>query len=505
MSLFAQLHALSTTTTLFASVEELLNWDLETVMPSDAMPWSALQIEMIGALTHKHRISPSFAKCLNQLIDIETGELRDSSLSPMHIAAVREWRRDYQQAVKLSPRFVKEWAKTTTTSSHAWKSAKHHNDFREFAPHLEKVVALCRQKADLLGFQEHPYDALLDLYEPNMKISILGPLFTQLKYDLTPLLKEILTQPSTPLDCLHRHCPKHKQKAFAYLLLKAMGFHEGSFRFDLSVHPFCVSLSPHDIRMTSRIHVDQPFSHISAVLHEGGHGLYALNRPKEFFGSPLAESLSLGIDESQSRFWETIVGQSLPFWSHFFPLLQKECPESFSDVRVDDLYRAINHVTPSLIRTEADEVTYNLHIIARFEIEKALIEGSLKVKDLPSAWNDKMRESLGIAPQFDGEGCLQDVHWSIGAIGYFPTYALGNLYAAQFFQALVLKFPDWGSRLARGDLSFIREWLKENIHQHGRRYPAGELCEQVTGSPLKPSAFIHYLNSKYRALYSLSK
>jgi len=501
---YAQLHELSKTTALLSSIEYLLDWDQETYMPKDAIHFRSLQVEMIASLVHKNKTSKAFAKLLDQLIDIETGEIKDSNLSSPQIAALREWRRDYIKAVKLPNAFVKQYAKTISTATHAWKSARYHNDFKEFSPHLEKVVSLCRKKADILGFQEHPYDALLDLYEPEMKTSMLTPLFSKLKLQLTQLLKDITACPPIPHEFLHCHCPKYKQLAFSHLLLKSMGFHEHSSRLDSSAHPFCSTLLPDDVRMTTRFNPEDPFFSIFAVLHEGGHGLYALGRPKEQFGSPLSESLSLGIDESQSRWWETLIGQSHPFWQHFFPLLQAEFPEHFNSVYLDDFYRAINHVKPSMIRIEADEVTYNLHIVVRFEMEKALIEGSLKVRDVPNAWNEKMREYLGICPQFDGEGCLQDIHWSMGLFGYFPTYTLGNLYASQFFLVFEKAFPQWKEKVAKGELAFVREWLKENIHQYGRQFPPPDLCKKITGQPLTEEPFIRYLNSKYRALYHLS-
>src|SRR5262249_23076752 len=262
-------------------------------------------------------------------------------------------------------------------------------------------------------FTEHPYDALLDLYEPDTKTAFLTPLFTKLKLSLTQLLKDISARPPFPDDFLYRHCPHHKQLHFAHLLLHKMGFHLSSSRLDISSHPFCTGLQPKDTRMTTRIHPENILFGIGAVLHEGGHGLYNMNLPLEHFGSPLGEQVSLGIDESQSRWWETLIGQSYYFWQHFFPLLQEEFPEQFSAVLLEDFYRAITAAKPGLIRIESDEVTYNLHIIVRFELEKALIEGTLKVKEIPSAWNEKMREYLGISPEFDGQGCLQDIHWSL--------------------------------------------------------------------------------------------
>lgn len=502
--LYSQLHNLSKTTALFSSIEQLLEWDQETYMPKEAIHLRSMQVEMLASLVHKNKTSKTFAKLLNELIDIESGEIKNAELPSSKIAALREWRRDYLHAVKLPNPFVKKFAKTTSTASHAWKSAKAHNDFKEFAPHLENVVSLCRKKADILGFKEHPYDALLDLYEPEMKTSILIPLFSKLKFDLTALLKKITAAPLIPHEFLRCHCPKYKQVAFAHQILKAMGFHEHTSRLDISAHPCCATLLPNDVRMTTRINPDDPFFSIFAVLHEGGHGLYGLGRPKEEFGSPLAESLSMGIDESQSRWWETLIGQSRPFWEYFFPLLQAEFPEHFQSIDLDDFYRAINHVKPNLIRIEADEVTYNLHIIIRFELEKALIEGSMKVRDIPDAWNEKMRQYLGISPEFEGEGCLQDIHWSLGYFGYFPTYTLGNLYASQFFQVFEKNYPHWKEQVGKGDLRFIREWLKSNIHQYGRQFTPADLCKKITGSFLSEEPFINYLNNKYKALYHIS-
>jgi carboxypeptidase Taq len=501
--LYSQLLDFSRMTSLLASVESLLDWDQETYMPKEAIHFRSIQIEMLASLVHKNRTSKTFSKLLNQLIDIRTGEIKDSSLSSSKVRALKEWRRDYIKAIKLPNAFVKQFAKTTSTAVHAWKSARHHNDFREFLPHLEKVVSLCRKKADILGFQEHPYDALLDLYEPGMKTSILTSLFCKLKLQLTQILKGISGSPSIPHEFLRCRCPKYKQLAFSHLILKTMGFHENTSRIDQSAHPFCSPLLPNDIRMTTRFNPEDPFFSIFAVLHEGGHGLYALGRPKEEFGSPLSESLSLGIDESQSRWWETLIGQSFSFWEYFFPLLQKEFSEHFHSIHLDEFYRAINHIKPSLIRIEADEITYNLHILLRFEIEKGLIEGSLKTSDIPDVWNEKMRNYLGISPEFDGEGCLQDIHWSLGLFGYFPTYTLGNLYASQFFEIFEKSFPYWQERVAKGELGFIREWLRENIHQYGRQFSPTELCMNITGKSLSEEAFIKYLNTKYKNLYHL--
>lgn len=500
---YDKLHSLSKTISLTSSVQSLLDWDQETYMPKDAIELRSQQIEILASLVHRQKTSKGFAKALSALIDLETGEVFDSQLNAAQVAALREWRRDYLRAIKLPNSFVKLFAKTTSAASYAWHTAKEHNDFKAFSRHLEKVVSLSRKKADILGFKEHPYDALLDLYEPEMKTSVLTPLFSKLKLSLTQLLKDIMVKKPFVDDFLYRHCPKYKQLDFAHKILHKMGFHPSTSRLDTSAHPFCTGMQPKDTRMTTRVHPENIMSNIGAVLHEGGHGLYNMDLPFEHYGSPLCEQVSLGIDESQSRWWETLIGQSHPFWQHFFPLLQEEFPEQFGGVLLEDFYHAINTVKPGFIRIDADEVTYNLHIIVRFEIEKELIEGTLKVKEVPDAWNNKMREYLGISPEFDGQGCLQDIHWSLGFVGYFPTYTLGNLYSVQFFSTFEKAHPNWKERVAQGSLDFIRDWLKENIHRHGRQYTPGELCQRVTGKALSEEPYVAYLNKKYRGLYKL--
>ncbi len=500
---YSKLHGLSKQAALLSSLHGLLDWDQETYMPKGAIEVRAQEIELVASLIHKQKTSASFAKALGKLIDIPSGEIIGKELSQRQCAALREWRRDYIKTVKLPASFVKTFAKTTSTAIHAWAKAKEHNDFRAFEPHLDKIVTLCRKKADILGYKEHPYDALLDLYEPEMRSSHLTPLFGRLKIALTDLLKRIESTPPISKECLSGHFAAEKQMRFGHLLLKAMGFDESTSRLDLTVHPFCAGLHPNDTRMTTRIHPDDLLSNIFSVIHEGGHGLYNAGLPVEEYGSPLCESASLGIDESQSRWWETRIGRSLAFWEHFFPHLKREFPESFNAVPLNDFYRAINIVKPSLIRTESDEVTYSLHIIVRFEIEMGLLDGSLKVKEIPDAWNDKMRAYLGIAPAHHGEGCLQDVHWSMGGFGYFPTYTLGNLYASQFFAAFEKVHSNWKERVAKGELAFIREWLHQNIYQYGREFTAEQLAIRITGSPVSEKPFVAYLENKYRHLYHL--
>jgi carboxypeptidase Taq len=372
----------------------------------------------------------------------------------------------------------------------------------DFAPHLKKIVTLCRKKASLLSYEKHPYDALLDLYEPGMTSSYLDPLFERLKPSLTHLLQRIKDKGIQRPELSIHEFPAAKQMHFGKFLLKSLGFSEEMSRLDLSSHPFCNALCPSDVRMTTRIIPNNPLSSIFSVIHEAGHGIYEAQLEEKYFGTPLGSSISLGLHESQSRLWETIFGKSYPFWEHFYPFLQKEFPDQLTALSLDDFFCNINHVTPSLIRTESDEVTYCLHVILRYELEKGLIEGSIEVEDLPNLWNDKMRQYLGVSPSCDAEGCLQDIHWSMGGLGYFPTYALGNLYAAQFFECFAKCHPNWAEQIKHGNLEFIKEWLKEHLHKHGRRYTPHEIVQKITGRPLEEKPYINYLESKFKKIYN---
>jgi carboxypeptidase Taq len=498
---YTQLHDIAKTGSLLSSVQMLLDWDQETYMPHEAIELRAQQQEYLASLIHKEKTGAKFSKALSKLIDLESGKIKDASLSAKQQAAVKEWRRDYLQVVKLPTAFVKKMSKATSTGSHIWMLAKEKNDFAAFRPALENIVSLTRKKADLLGYKNHPYDALLDTFEPETTTAQITTLFSHLKELLKELLKKIMEQPPVEERFLYLNYPADKQLHFVGRLLKPMGFDSSFSRLDQSAHPMCMGIHPTDTRMTTRVHPNKLMMNIFSVIHEGGHGLYHHGLPKEHFGTPLGEPISYGIDESQSRIWETIIGRSSAFWIHFYPLLQQEFPENLTPVSLHDFYNAINSVKPSFIRTDADEVTYNLHIIVRFELEKALLEGALQVKDLPEAWNAKMEEYLGIKPTTVSEGCMQDIHWSIGAIGYFPTYTLGNLYAAQFFEAFSRLHPDWNQKVASGDFSELRAFLYENIHRFGREYTAAELVQKVTGKPLSEKPFIAYLETKYRDIY----
>lgn len=501
--LYEKLRTLSKKASLFQSIHSLLEWDQEIYMPEEAIELRSLERELLASLGHQAKTSDEFKKTLSSLIDLESGEVIQSGLSDQQKAALREWRRDFLRVVKLPKDFVEEFSRVTTMASQAWIEAKEKSSYLIFAPHLQKVIDLSRKKADLLGFEDHPYDALIDSYEPEMKTKVLTTLFERLKIPLIELLKKIETKKAPSNEFLKKNYPKDKQFAFAKKILADMGFDPKQSRLDLSVHPMCVPLHPKDTRMTTRINLHDPISCILSTAHEGGHGLYNRQLPVEHFGTPLCESASLGIDESQSRTWETQIGMSLPYWKHYFPQLQELYPENLKGIHFEEFYKAVNFVKPSLIRTESDEVTYNLHIMLRFDLEKMMLEGKLNVKELPEIWNETMRNYLGITPKADSEGCLQDVHWSFGGIGYFPTYTLGNLYAAQFFETFSKSHPHWDQEVAKGSFHKICDWYKENIHKYGRQYLPEELCKKVTGSPLSEKPFINYLIKKYTQIYHL--
>lgn len=500
---FEKLSELSTKITTLQSINSLLCWDQETYMPEGAIQSRSDQLELISGILHKQKTSPSYKKALSDLVDLSTGAVKQKEASLEIKAAAREWRRQYLHDAKIPSSFVKSFTKCTSAALHAWTEAKNSNNFSLFAPHLEKIVSLSRKQAELLGYKEHPYDALLDLYEPNLSVATLTPLFTRLKNELTALLRKIQKHPAKNIPSFGVF-PEDLQKKTGQFLLDVMGFSNKTSRLDLSSHPFCTGIHLKDLRMTTRIDLNNPDHSIYSVLHEGGHALYHQNLPEKYYGTPLCEAVSYGVDESQSRLWETQLGKSFAFCSFLFPKLQEIFPHNFSSISLDTFYHSINQVTPSEIRVEADEVTYSLHIILRFEIEKGLMEGSIKVKDIPSIWNAKMKETLGITPSSNATGCLQDIHWAMGGIGYFPSYVLGNLLAAQLFSTIKKAFPSWETKVSHGEVSFIKNWLHENIHQYGKIYSTEELILRVTKKPLGVEDYIEYLTTKYSHLYPSS-
>lgn len=477
----------------------LLEWDHETFMPPGAVDNRAAQLKILEGIIHKEKTGKRFSTALAKLIDLKTGAVI-AGLSEEQAVALREWRRDFLIDTALPTKFVENFTQLTSLAMNAWKSARKENKFKLFAPFLEKIVQQSRRKADLIGYKEHPYDALLDLYEQGMTVGFLSPLFLDLRTHIQSLLEKIKGRPQVDNSFLSGNFPEEMQMELGRNLLIKMGYSFEHGRLDLSTHPFSSAQHPSDSRVTTRIKPSSIINMVSTILHEGGHGLYEMGLPDEHYGSPLGSSVSLGIHESQSRWWETRIGHSKPFWQYYLPVLQEKFAQ-FKGINVDAFYHAVNKVEPSFIRVEADEVTYPLHVILRYEIEKELIEGSLKVKELPEAWNGKMQEYLGITPKTDSEGCLQDIHWAMGSFGYFPTYSLGNLYAAHLFQAFEKEFPDWRNRISKGEFSFMRDWLSRHIFQHGRRFSSIELLEKAAKNPFSPKYYLDYLENKYKEIY----
>lgn len=498
---YSSLKELSLSITTYQSILTLLHWDQETYMPPGGITPRGQQIALLSSHIHELKTSRKYRDLLEKLIHLSSGKLKRKGFSKSEKLTLREWHKDYLRDSKLPIDFVKTFAQTTAEASQIWQSAKKTNNFKLFAPFLEKILRLNKEKAEILGYDDHPYDALLENYEPSMTSAKIKDLFSRLRKELVHLLHQI--QNAKPINdrFLKGTFDRRKQMELGQFFLSQLPLEADYSRLDLSAHPFSLALHPHDSRITTRILENNLMSNLFSVMHEAGHSMYEMNLPTKYWGTPLAEAVSLGIHESQSRLWETIIGHGLPFWKYYYPFIQEKFPSHFKKVSLHHFYRAINQVTPSYIRVEADEVTYCLHIILRFEIEMALISGQLEVNDLPYVWNEKMKELLGIVPKTDSEGCLQDVHWALGDFGYFPTYAIGNLFAAQFFSAFTHKNPDWEDRISSGELSLLRDYLKANIHIYGKQYSSEELVKRATGKPLSETAYCQYLKNKYRNIY----
>jgi carboxypeptidase Taq len=456
----------------------------------------------LAALAHQKFTDPKVGELIAAVENSELVKEPESDAA----ANVREWRRAYDRATKIPQSLVEELARVTTAAQQAWEHAKKANDFPHFRPHLERVVELKREETAAVGFATHPYDALIEEYEPGTTVEELRELFAGLTRDLVPLIRAIADAPKKPdRSVLEREYPVERQKVFAEAAAAAFGFDFAAGRLDTTAHPFCCGMGPGDCRITTRYNPRFFPEAFFGVLHETGHALYEQNLPAEHFGTPLGVACSFGIHESQSRLWENQVGRGRPFWDYYFPLLRRTFPAALAGVSPEAFHFAVNDVRPSLIRVEADEATYNLHIALRFELELALLSGDLAVAELPGAWNDRFEALFGLTVPDDASGCLQDIHWSFGGIGYFPTYTLGNLYAAQFMAAARIQLGGEAADedLRRGEFGRLKDWLTTNIHRHGQRYRAGELCRRATGAPLSPEPFVTYLNEKYGRLYEV--
>lgn len=481
-----------------SSILSLLHWDQEVYLPAKAGEARAAAISNLSSLVHKKFVEIDADGLLTKL----KKQLDAKKLKGGEAVIVAETWRSFERASKLPDAFVRELAETTSLAQGVWVKARQTNNFKLFLPWLAKIVKLKQKEAKLIGYKDSPYDALLDEYEPGMTTVEAAKILNDLKDFLVPFLKSIRqTKTASNGKKVKGWFPIAEQEEFNKFIIGKLGFDLEAGRLDKTVHPFASGLHPYDVRITTRYTEDDALYAIGSTIHEAGHGLYEQGLAAEHFGTPLAESVSLGIHESQSRLWENNIGKSLPFWKYFYPKLQKKWPKPFAKVSLSEFYKIYNKVEPSLIRTESDEVTYNLHIILRFEIEKEMIEGSIDLADLPKIWQAKMKEYLGIDVPTDSLGVLQDVHWSGGGIGYFPTYSFGNLYAAQFFVTMKKAIPDLDKQIAKGEFGPARAWLNKHIHAHGKTYTASALVKKVTGEDLNSCYFTDYLKEKYGRIY----
>ena len=458
------------------------------------------QQALLAGLGHERATDPRLGELLAEL---EGSALVSEPLAPEAVN-VRELRRDYDRLTRLPRKLVEELARTTSLAQHEWVVARQEADFAQFRPWLDKIVTLKRREADALGYGTVAYDALLDEYEPGARSADLAKLFDVLRRELSPLIGAIATSRRKPDPAiLRRDYALDRQRTFGEMTASAIGFDFQRGRLDTATHPFSSNIGPGDCRITTRYHARHFSDAFFCILHETGHGLYEQGLEQAHHGTPMAEVASLGIHESQARLWENTVGRRRSFWKHFFPLARQVFHEALGDVKLDAFYFAINQVEPSLSRVSADEVTYNLHILARFELEQSLIAGDLKSADMPAAWNEAYRRYLGVAPRNDTEGCLQDGHWASGLIGYFPTYTLGNVFAAQLFAAACAELGGLDDQFAAGNFTGLLGWLRDKVHRHGSRYPSAQLIEHATGSPPDPQSFLESLRAKYGELYHL--
>ncbi len=478
----------------------IIGWDQQTYMPVGGGAARAEQSATLQKMTHEMFTATETGR----LLDAAAAEVASLDPDSDEARLVAVTRRDYDKARKVPSELVAEIARATGQAIEVWTQARAQADWAPFSPHLARIVELERQLADALGYSDQPYDALLDEYEPEMKTSEVKAVFDAIKPEVIALVKAIKDIAQTNGDAvLHREFDETRQWDFGVSVIKRYGFDFDRGRQDRSVHPFTTSFSINDVRLTTRVDRNFLSPALFGTLHECGHGLYEQGFSQTLERTPLSDGASLGMHESQSRMWENLVGRSLPFWKFFFPKLQTAFPAQLADQTVDSFFRAVNTVNPSLIRVEADEVTYGLHIMLRFEMENDLIDGKLKADDVPEAWNAKMQDFLGITPPNAAVGALQDVHWSSGLIGYFPTYQLGNLISLQLWEQINAAIPDLADQIEHGEFSALLNWLRVNVHQHGRKFTSSELLQRITGGGLNPAPYLKYLRAKFGTIYEL--
>lgn len=482
-------------------IQAVLSWDQRTMMPPLGAPARAEQLASLSRVIYQKSTSSELGKLLDALDPLEKSlpyESDDASL-------IRVARRDYEKQRRVPADLRVEMTRSGSLASQAWVEARRQSNFAMFLPYLEKNVELKHRYIECYAPYEDAYDVLLDDFEPGMKTAEVSAIFLNLKQELLPLVADIANRgDAVPDDCLHGIFPADRQRAFALSILERFGFSGDSWRLDPTVHPFASGSSPTDIRITTKYVEDFINPCLFGSMHECGHGLYENGVSPSLYRTPLARGASLGMHESQSRMWENLVGRSRAFWVYFYPRLQTAFPEQFRDISQETFYRAINKMHPSLIRIEADEATYNMHIILRFELEREIFAGNLPLKDLPQAWNERMKTYLGIEVPDDSKGVLQDIHWSSGQFGYFPTYSLGNIIACQIWEKALAAMPDLPVQFARGEFQGLRGWLRANLHCHGRKFTPQETLEKVTGTGIRVDPYLAYLKDKARDIYGLS-
>ena len=474
----------------------VLQWDQETYLPSKGAALRGQQISTLSELSHQYFISEELGGLLQDL-------LSRADLTGRQKRNVERTHEDYTRSRKYPSSFVRAMAEQVNKAFHAWVDARKKNSFSVYEPELDALIKLKREEAGLLGYEHHPYNALLDEFEKGCTVELLDRTFSHLLPTLQELVRKISEKPQVDDAFLLLNYPKQKQWDWGMELIKKLNFDFEAGRQDLSEHPFSISFNRNDVRITTRVSEDDFGNMTWSCIHETGHALYEQGLPGEEYGLPLGEACSYSIHESQSRLWENNVGRGKAFWEFHYPRLQELFPGQLGGVSLDAFYKGINKVQPSLVRTEADEITYHFHVFIRYELEKKLIEGSLSTADIPAFWNEEYRKLLGVTVPDDKKGCLQDVHWSHGSFGYFPTYSLGSFYAAQFYTRARLDIPGIENDLRKGESLGLLHWLRTHIHDKGRFYTSEDLCQQVTGEKLEVSYFVNYLLEKYASIYTL--
>ena len=488
---------------LINGTASMLGWDQEVMMPPGGVEYRSRQLAQLARMQHEMFTDPKVGELLAACEADES--LMSDPLAPPAVN-VRELRHDYDRKTKLPPELVAEEAKLASLGQHTWAEARKKSDFEHFRPLLEKIVDLLRRKAECYGWAAdgEPWDALAEDYEPGCTAAYVAGVFEPLRKRLQAFLDELMGSVQKPSNAFNElKLPLDQQSRFVRAVSETIGYDFKRGRLDVSTHPFTTGSHCNDIRITTRFHENLVGDALGSTMHECGHGMYEQGLPADHIGEPMGQSISLGIHESQSRTWENQVGRSLAFWKWCHPKLAEFFGDAAKGMSLEDVYGGVNIVQPGFIRVEADEATYNMHPLIRFELERLLLAGELAVKDIPEAWNVRYKKYLNLDVPDDAQGCLQDIHWSMTAMGYFPTYTLGNLYAAQFFEKILEDIPDLHAQFERGEFGNLKKWTNEKIHTHGKRYRAADLCVHITGKPLSPDPLMRHLESKFRPLYGI--